>query len=416
METTPRFTEDWFSVWIPTWEKHVLPRISTVTDARWLEVGSFEGRSAIWTMNNLLLGEQASLVCVDPFYPQYEPTFDANLSGFSQMKKFKGKSDVVLPKLLALYGAESFHGVYLDGSHEEIPVLVDASMAWCLLKPGGVLVFDDYGNEEYPEVKKAVDVFLSRSDVHCEVLYKGGPTILYPNQSSWQVIVVKSERVVETPSEKTTFPALLARARERVTPTTIIDIGASNGCWSLMAYPHWPKARYFLIEANPVFKSNLRAVCENNPAFDYVVALAGASDGMATCHFNKDNPFQGIVLGDSPDGEVVESTTVDNQVRKKNLAGPYLLKFDVHGHELAILQGAVTTLLNTCAVIMEVYGWRQCVGSLRFWEMCAYLEYLGFRCTDLCDPLYRPYDNRLSQVDMLFERTNAPGMNSSRWT
>jgi FkbM family methyltransferase len=218
-----------------------------------------------------------------------------------------------------------------------------------------------------------------------------------------------------TDRSQSNFPALLARAKARVSPQTIIDVGASNGSWSLMARPHWPDAHYLLVEANPVFLPDLHTLCEKNQEFDHVSALAGASDGEAACQFNKENPFQGILLGDSPEGELVSAITIDSQVREKNLKGPYLLKFDVHGHELAILQGAQKTLLNTCAIIMEVYVWRQGVGSLRFWEMCSYLEYLGFRCADLCEPLYRPYDGRLSQVDMLFERIDAPGMDTSRW-
>lgn len=219
----------------------------------------------------------------------------------------------------------------------------------------------------------------------------------------------------DAPASPASFTALLERAKTRVSPRTIIDIGASNGCWSLMAKSSWPDTRYFLIEANPHFLPELQAVCAANSRFDHVLALAGATDGQANCRFNKTNPFQGIDLGDLPEGEMVNAVTIDAQVRTKKLVGPYLIKFDVHGHELAILQGAQATLLDTCAIIMENYCWRQCVGSLRFWEMCSYLEYLGFRCTDLCDPLYRPYDGRLSQVDMLFERSDAHGMDQARW-
>ena len=404
----PKFTSDWFSAWIPVWQQHVLPLIAHVDDARWLEVGSYEGRSALWTLDNLLPGKRTSLTCVDAWYPEYEPTFDANLADRRNVQKLKGRFAVVLPSLLTDANLGSFHGAYLDDSHQEAETIANSDAVWKLLRAGGVLVFDDYGSAEYPGVKPAVDSFLSRPDVHHDLLFRGPPPSL-PNQSSWQVIVMKKEISAES------FPAMLERARTRVSPKTIIDIGASNGSWSLMAKPRWPSANYFLVEANPVFLPDLRAVCTSDQKFKHVLALAGASDGRARCQFNKENPFQGIDLGDLPNNEVVDAVTIDSQVREKKLAGPYLLKFDVHGHELAILQGAQATLLDTCAIIMEVYVWRQCVGSLRFWEMCSYLEYLGFRCTDLCEPLYRPYDGRLSQVDMLFERTDAPKMDSPRW-
>lgn len=417
----PKFTSDWFSVWIPTWQKYVVPLLASVDGARWLEIGSYEGRSALWTLDNVLSGKRSSLTCVDAWGSEYEPRFDSNMVGRPNVRKLKGRFSEVLPTLLTGENLGCFHGVYLDGSHEEADTLANANIAWRLLRQGGVLVFDDYGNPEYPGVQRAVDAFLAQSHVCYDPLYKGPPVSVFPEQSSWQVMVVKrtvvsKDCVAIPPPDPSSFRALLTRARSRVSPRTIIDIGASNGSWSLMAESTWPDARYFLIEANPVFDSDLEVLCKRDARFDYVLGLAGAADGKARCQFNEENPFQGIALGSQPNGIFVDAVTVDAQVRVRRLPAPYLLKFDVHGHELAILQGAQTTLLDTCAVVMEVYGWRQCVGSLRFWEMCSYLEYLGFRCTDLCEPLYRPYDGRLSQVDMLFERSDAPGMDSPRWT
>ena len=43
-------------------------------------------------------------------------------------------------------------------------------------------------------------------------------------------------------------------------------------------------------------------------------------------------------------------------------------------------------------------------------DMCRRMERFGLRASDLCEPLRRPADERLYQVDMLFERIDAPGM------
>ena len=47
-------------------------------------------------------------------------------------------------------------------------------------------------------------------------------------------------------------PAALARIAARDTEIrTVIDVGASDGRWSLQAEPVWPDARFHLVEANP---------------------------------------------------------------------------------------------------------------------------------------------------------------------
>ena len=67
--------------------------------------------------------------------------------------------------------------VYIDGSHDAADVLTDAVLAWSLLKPGGILGFDDYGWHVFPEPEKrpgpAVDAFLLTMRKRFEELYRG---------------------------------------------------------------------------------------------------------------------------------------------------------------------------------------------------------------------------------------------------
>jgi FkbM family methyltransferase len=211
------------------------------------------------------------------------------------------------------------------------------------------------------------------------------------------------------------FPSLLARLALRVTPRTIIDVGASDGRWSEMALASWPCARYHLLEANPVFRPSLEEACLRRPEHSFTMALVGGEKSRVPCRFNLENPYQGVDVSEGPGSVLIDSTPVDAEVREHDLPPPYLLKFDVHGHETAILEGCPSTLPETCAIVMEVYTWRQGERSLRFWDMCSHLEKSGFLPTDMCEPLYRPYDGRLCQVDMLFERADAEGMNTSRY-
>ena len=98
----------------------------------------------------------------------------------------------------------------------------------------------------------------------------------------------------------------------------------------------------------------------------------------------------------------VQQKTIDQLVIDNNLSGPFLLKFDTHGYEVPILEGAQKTLQNTNIIIMEVYNFKITDSSLLFYEMCAHMKKLGFRCYDLVDPMLRDHDNAFWQMDLYF--------------
>jgi hypothetical protein len=75
---------------------------------------------------------------------------------------------------------------------------------------------------------------------------------------------------------------------------------------------------------------------------------------------------------------------------------------DTHGFELPILTGAAQALRQTAMIVVEAYNFQLSEVSLRFHEMCAHLESLGFRSADLADPMLRPHDDLLWQLDIVF--------------
>jgi predicted O-methyltransferase YrrM len=171
-----RFTQDWFSVHEPHWLKH-FGYLAGRTGQRFLEIGSFEGRSACWLLSSLLTGPDCLLVCVDPFdaHPEQERNFDHNVrmceAGCGPLK-LRGRSQCVLP----LLESASFDFIYVDGSHTALDVLADAAAAWRLARPGGVVVFDDYSvSPEGPEPGScgaAVDGFLGTVAGHYQVVFR----------------------------------------------------------------------------------------------------------------------------------------------------------------------------------------------------------------------------------------------------
>jgi predicted O-methyltransferase YrrM len=175
-----KFSSDWFSSNIPVWKTLLSGFKGTSIEA--LEVGSYEGRSAIWLVENVLTNKDSKLYCIDTFLGSSEHTKDQkenlmerflnNIKASNIKDKiqiYQGFSGDVLSSLRSS-SFEKFHIMYIDGAHETPNVLEDAILAWPLLKVSGILIFDDYGSAS---VKQGVDAFVSCYQPKLKVLHTG---------------------------------------------------------------------------------------------------------------------------------------------------------------------------------------------------------------------------------------------------
>ncbi len=143
-----------------------------------LEIGSFEGRSALlWHK----IHPEGVITCVDPFGGEnygdsYEATFDENTKDLPLIKS-RGLSEEVLPLLSAGYDV-----VYIDGDHHADAARRDGELAWPLLRVGGIMIFDDYELESLPDHKPGpgIDAFLESIKGKFELIAKG-----------WQIAIRK---------------------------------------------------------------------------------------------------------------------------------------------------------------------------------------------------------------------------------
>lgn len=200
--------------------------------------------------------------------------------------------------------------------------------------------------------------------------------------------------------------ALSSIAQRKHVFKTVIDIGASDGRWTAMALRQFPECRYLLVEAQPVHKPALNAFAAAHANVEVVLAAAG--EKLGSINFDATDPFGGIA-SEYPfpaNNIVVPVTTIDAEVRARKLDGPFLLKFDTHGFEVPILNGAVETLGAAEVIVMECYNFKIAPQCLLFYEMCAKLELSGFRPVDLIEPIRRPLDNCLWQMDIVFAQNN----------
>ena len=171
-----QYTKDWFKCGPQVWGQ-LIPHLPARKN--FLEIGSFEGRSAVWTIENMV-EDGGEIYCIDTWEGGDEHTpedmtgveerFHQNItlvrSKFPNraVVSLRGTSVEGLAGLLA--HKKQFDFIYIDGSHIAKDVLTDACMAWPLLKDKGFMVFDDYmwrppGFTQLQRPKIALDTFIN---------------------------------------------------------------------------------------------------------------------------------------------------------------------------------------------------------------------------------------------------------------
>ena len=143
------------SEWIKVFEREELKKRKLDI----LEIGSWEGRSAIFFLHYF---PSAEISCVDTWkgsdehftdenLKNIETLFDSNIAPFGErVRKFKGTS---LQFFAGTDMCEKYDLVYVDGSHHADDVMCDILNAFRCLKPNGLMICDDYLWNWYPDAR-----------------------------------------------------------------------------------------------------------------------------------------------------------------------------------------------------------------------------------------------------------------------
>lgn len=149
------FSQDWTAPLRHTVTKHLKNWIGR--PCRYLEIGVFEGRGARLVIDNLLTHPDSRYTGIDSWAQRKSGKLQkqravANIGHDGEL--IKGDSTEVMWEFL-MEGRE-FDIIYIDAGHEFWQAFSDGLIAWQLLKPGGVLFFDDWKHPKYPGIAKAV--------------------------------------------------------------------------------------------------------------------------------------------------------------------------------------------------------------------------------------------------------------------
>lgn len=193
-------------------------------------------------------------------------------------------------------------------------------------------------------------------------------------------------------------------------PGGVIDIGAYHGEWTRMAAKIFPNAKFFMFEAQPDKRAILDEVAatlngrakvtigllgpEARDAEKFHLLHTGSSVFAETTNFEKDV----VSLPMHP---------LDTLLKDEPLPEPLLLKLDVQGYELQVLEGASSVLARAEVVLMEVALLEFNAGAPLAGEVIEYMARKDFVVYDICGLQRRESDLAALQCDLIFTRRDS---------
>ncbi|GJE52618.1 hypothetical protein GOFOIKOB_5691 [Methylobacterium tardum] len=203
---------------------------------------------------------------------------------------------------------------------------------------------------------------------------------------------------------RTKKEALSLSAHHGFNASLVIDVGVATGTEGL--YEVWPDAHYVLVEALPKFKDDLVRIASSLGSCESINAFAGRAAGTADIATAPDQLHvhwpADIAPPEWPRASV-PVVTVDSLVARRLAISPStqaVLKIDVDGAELDVLEGAKATLTCNCVVVIEAALLDE--HAARFGRIVNFMTAHGYEVWDILEPVLRPSDSLLWQVDLVF--------------
>jgi FkbM family methyltransferase len=188
-------------------------------------------------------------------------------------------------------------------------------------------------------------------------------------------------------------------------PDLIVDVGAAGGTDGL--YETWPDAHCVLVEPLAKYKQPLLHYCSRLASSEVIIAAVGAEPGELALAAHPTDPHRlaspSAAPADWPRFSV-PMVTVDDLIAKVRAERPVettLVKIDVDGPEVAVLQGSEQSLKDG----RDVYLLEAALLDTdrgRIGEIVNHMTEHGYDVFDIIEPLWRPADKALWQVDLIF--------------
>ena len=203
----------------------------------------------------------------------------------------------------------------------------------------------------------------------------------------------------------------------RSAPRVVIDIGANIGQFATLMRELSPGIELICIEPLDECQSRLKHALANlGGATTLHHCAVGMNAGMALINRNEHTDSSSFLpLGEMhrqewpfashTTGELVRVVRMDDLIDARNLPRPYIVKMDVQGFELSVIESGPRTLTSSAAAIIECSSHQLYNGQATFDDINTAMKSLGFVFRGILDQCVSTKDLQIMQFDALFEST-----------
>jgi FkbM family methyltransferase len=199
----------------------------------------------------------------------------------------------------------------------------------------------------------------------------------------------------------------LISLKEAHSISVVYDIGANKGKYGSTFFRNvFPKSRIYAFEANRIHFPYPRGL------YDAEFQVCLSNNDHSDVNFFSNNSTGDSVFREATDyyAEIkptnLRTRTLDSICVEKGIPRPDLMKLDVQGSEMLVLEGATNILNDTKFLIIEMSLIEYNIGAPTFDDLILFLTKLGFFPISILEQ--HKVESVIVQLDLLFEKRHRP--------